>query len=286
MSATVVLSLFQAAPLIEARRAGAISALTSTDLGLTESKARLTPDGVDFANGETLGWESLEAIAASPHACFELAGGEIRKIQAFSELTGRVYSLYPTRGAPTMLVSGFPMHRIKQIDPWADTLAKVRPVLPRDSRRDARVLDTCTGLGYTALEAARFAREVVTIELDPTAQEIARRNPWSQPLFVHPAITQLIGDAAELIETFPDREFTQIVHDPPTMSLGGDLYSLTFYRATHRVLATGGRMFHYVGDPASVSGARVTRGVLFRLREAGFRRIQPRPEAFGVLACK
>lgn len=281
----VVLSRFQIEPLLAARKAGLSVARTSADLGLTESEAKLTAAGVEFAGGEALEWRGIETIAKAPRTCFELEAGTTRKIQAFSERTGRVYSLYPTSGAPTMLVSGFPMHRIQGIDPWGDTLAKTRPVFPARGARIDRVLDTCTGLGYTAIEAARRAREVVTIEIDPTAQEIARRNPWSRPLFTLPGIARRIGDAAELIAGFSAGEFTQIVHDPPALSLGGELYSLAFYREARRVLAPGGRMFHYVGDPQSVSGARVTRGVLKRLREAGFRKVEPRPEAFGVLAC-
>ena len=38
------------------------------------------------------------------------------------------------------------------------------------------MLDVCTGLGYTAIAAARTAEHVVTIELDPTVLEVARRN--------------------------------------------------------------------------------------------------------------
>ncbi|NLD73912.1 MAG: spermine synthase, partial [Chloroflexi bacterium] len=48
----------------------------------------------------------------------------------------------------------------------------------------------------------------------------------------------------------------------------------------------GGRLFHYVGDPDSKSGRSVTRGVVQRLGEAGFRDVRPRPQAFGVLARK
>jgi len=37
--------------------------------------------------------------------------GAMQKIVVFSEATNRVYSLFITAGAPTMLVSGIPMHR-------------------------------------------------------------------------------------------------------------------------------------------------------------------------------
>ncbi|HRW51172.1 MAG TPA: spermine synthase, partial [Caldilinea sp.] len=80
--------------------------------------------------------------------------------------------------------------------------------------------------------------------------------------------------------------FDAIIHDPPMFSLAGELYSLAFYRELLRVLRRGGRLFHYIGNPESKSGATVTRGVVRRLTEAGFRRVQERAQAFGVVAVK
>jgi predicted methyltransferase len=105
-------------------------------------------------------------------------------------------------------------------------------------------------------------------------------------LFETPNITALIGDSAELIETFAEESFDFILHDPPMFTLAGELYSLAFYRQLHRVLRRGGRLFHYIGNPESKSGATVTRGAARRLTEAGFRRVQPRPQAFGLIAFK
>ena len=53
-----------------------------------------------------------------------------------------------------------------------------------------------------------------------------------------------------------------------------------------RVLRRNGKLFHYIGDPDSKSGARTTKGVVRRLQEAGFTRIVPKPQAFGVAAYK
>jgi len=140
--------------------------------------------------------------------------------------------------------------------------------------------------GYTAIEAAKTAEHVTTVELDPVAQGIARLNPWSQALFNNPKITQLIGDSFEEIEHFADETFSCIIHDPPTFSLAGDLYSAEFYRQSFRVLKRRGRMFHYIGDPESKSGSRVAKGVVRRLQEAGFTRVVSKPQAFGVAAYK
>ncbi len=278
----IVLSHFQATPLLHARQAGQTAATTSSDLGLTTTQVELQPEGVVFPTGEHLPWPGLKAIAGNETVCFAIENGVPRPIRGFSELTGRAYGLLPTPSAPTLLVAGFPMHRIKDTNPHQDTLTKIKAVAPISGN----VLDTATGLGYTAIEAARTAAHVTTIELDPVAQEIARQNPWSQALFNNPKITQLIGDSFDVIEQFEAEAFSCLLHDPPTVSLAGDLYSGAFYQQAHRVLKRHGRMFHYIGDPNSATGARVTQGVIRRLREAGFARVKPAPQAFGVVAQK
>lgn len=282
MPALIVLSHFQATPLLDARKAGMTALTISPDLGVSMVEVALEPAGVRFPDGEMVRWESIERMARSENACFHISDGEAREIRVFSEHTNWLRSLMPTRGAPTMLVSGIPMHRIKDTDPLRDTLTKIatlQPIL-------GRVLDTATGLGYTAIEAAKTADEVVTIELDPAALEVARLNPWSQALFDNSRIHQLVGDAYEIVPTLGDASFARIIHDPPTLSLAGELYSATFYAHLYRLLERRGRLFHYIGDPGSPSGQRVTAGVIRRLRAAGFRRVERRPEAFGVVADK
>jgi predicted methyltransferase len=99
-------------------------------------------------------------------------------------------------------------------------------------------------------------------------------------------VTQRIGDSNDVVPEFEDGAFDGIIHDPPMFSLAGHLYGADFYAELHRVLAKRGRLFHYIGDPNSRSGANVTRGVIRRLNEVGFRKVQRRPRAFGVVAVK
>jgi predicted methyltransferase len=280
MTHPIVLSHFQTRPLLQAREANQHGVEISPRLGLTTVEVVIEPEGVHFPNGESLDWDAIEEISASKNGCFVIEDGEPRKIQAFSELTNRLYSLMPTCTAPTMLVSGIPMHRIKGTDPYHDTLEKIKTMKPVVGH----VLDTATGLGYTAIEAAKTADHVVTIELDPAVLEIARLNPWSQALFDNSKISQRIGDSCDVVEEFDDETFTRIIHDPPAFSLAGHLYASEFYVELHRVLRRGGRLFHYIGDPESKSGANITRGVIRRLREAGFSRVERHPRAFGVVA--
>jgi predicted methyltransferase len=268
--------------MLKAKLDGQSAMVTSTDLGLTKSEVKLYPDCVSFANDENLTWKNIEKIYANETACFLVENHTLQIICGFSEHSGLYYSLMPTESAPTMLISGIPMHRIKGTNPYLDTLSKIKAVAPVRGR----VLDTASGLGYTAIEAAKTAVHVVTIEIDPLAQEIARLNPWSQALFDNPKITKIIGDSFEEVERFESESFSCIIHDPPTLSLAGELYSGAFYQQAFRLLKHNGRMFHYIGDPDSKIGARVTKGVVHRLQDSGFTRVTHKPQAFGVVAYK
>lgn len=282
MTQVAVLSIYQVDPLLKARSAGLLEAMSSPDLGQSQIQVQLRDDGVVFPGENVLSWAAAEKIQQSPSNCFLLEHSEIRVAQVFSEETNLVCSLYPTSGAPSMLISGFVMHRIKGVDPMQDTLKKVATIQPIGGR----VLDTATGLGYTAIEAAKTAEQVVTIEIDPGSQAMVKLNPWSRPLLENPRITQLMGDAFDVVQTFEDASFARIIHDPPAFSLAGQLYSGEFYRQLYRVLQRGGRLFHYIGDLNSKSGSTVTKGALKRLQASGFSRVVRHPEAFGVVAYK
>ncbi len=275
----IVLSHYQIKPL----RAGAASARArvSPDLGLTMVEVALNDAGIDFPGGERLTWDDAARIVEADTNCFALEGGAIRKIQAFSETTNRACVLMPTSGAPTFLLAGFPMHRIKNIDPTQDTLKKIRAARPQGV-----VLDTSMGLGYTAIQAAQTANQVITLELDPAVVEIAQQNPWSRELFTHPKIERRLADSFEAVATFADATFNCIIHDPPTMQLAGDLYSGEFYASLYRLLRPRGRLFHYIGDLDSPSVSRIAKGVIERLYAVGFQTVKRHPEAFGVVAFK
>ena len=278
----LVISHYQADRIITARDNGDGAVSISLELGLNTTRLVVAPEGLKLPDGKTLEWAVVEGIAKSTSGCFVLEDGVPRAIQFYSEETDRVYTLYPTAGAPTMLVSGIPMHRIKDTDPHQDTLEKIRAIKPVVGQ----VLDTATGLGYTAIEAARTAEHVTTIELDPAALKVCRLNPWSQELFDNPKITQMIGDSFDVVAQLEAGSFTRVIHDPPAFSLAGDLYSGEFYRELHRVMRNRSQLFHYVGDPESKSGHSITVGVIRRLEQAGFRQVRRAPRAFGVVAVK
>lgn len=278
---SIVISHYQAEPLLAARDAGATAISASRDLGLTHTDAAVTDQGIEFADGRRIDWDSLETIAGRDNACFRITDQGPQQLKIFAEATGMLYTLFPTVTAPALLISGITMHRIVNCDPLTDAKHKVGSAAPI---RGA-VLDTAAGLGYTAIEAARSAERVVSIEVEPAVLELARANPWSTALFSDPKIALITGDTAEEIRNFGDGEFTCIVHDPP-FRFGEDLFTAAFYSEACRVLRPGGRMFHFIGAPDKKTGQRLTTGIMRRLQEAGFGRVDRKPAAFGVTAHK
>lgn len=67
-------------------------------------------------------------------------------------------------------------------------------------------------------------------------------------------------------------------------SRSAQLYSLAFYLELHRVLKSGGTLYHYIGDPSSKASGKLFRGVADRLRKAGFAAPKTSERAFGITA--
>lgn len=194
------------------------------------------------------------------------------EIRFYSEKTRRYYKLVSTRTWPYLEISGIRMHRADEIDPKRDAMLKVKAL----GKIYGRVLDCCTGLGYTAILAASEEKveEVITIEKDENVIEIAKQNPFSKPLFENPKIKIILGDAFQEIRNFEDKYFNFIIHDPPRISIAQELYSLEFYKQLFRVLKDNGRIFHYVGRPGIRQGKNYIKGIMNRLRLAGFTKIR------------
>ena len=185
---------------------------------------------------------------------------------------------------PTVEISGIKMHVTMDSDPAIDTRRKLKTLggTPRE-----RVLDTCFGLGYTAIALASLpaVTAVTTIEIDSNMLTLASESPWSQDVFDTEAITVREGDAAELIAEFPDQHFTAIVHDPPRFSMAPQLYEDRFYAECYRVLTKRGKMYHYTGNPnQKTRKTSLPEKTVERLRQAGFRKALISYQ--GVLASK
>jgi len=178
------------------------------------------------------------------------------------------YKLYPVSmyTAPTLEISGIKMHRVVGITPWEDAGSKVDVL---GDLSGSRVLDICTGLGYTAIHALRRGGRVTSIEVDENVLEVASYNPWSWGL---EKVELVLGDAFEVVRDFDDGSFDVIIHDPPRFSRAGELYGRDFYVELFRVLSHGGKMFHYTGRVGYMRrGLDLVRSVARRLSVVGFR---------------
>lgn len=253
----------------------------SFDLGLSESEVELSGAGVVLPDREVVSWEDLEEISGRGDAAFFVEGGAVFQA-AVSD--GGFLKLLPTAGAPTLEIDGVRMHRTVGTTPEVDARVKL-DALGVDG---GRVLDTCTGLGYTVLEALRRGGEfVVSVERRAGVLRLAGLNPWSAGLFDDGRVSLVLGDSGGLVGGFPGGFFDYVVHDPPRFSHAGHLYSGEFYRQLFRVLRPGGRLFHYTGMPGSRRRrVDLKRGVTDRLRGVGFVGVRWVGEALGVVCSR
>lgn len=262
----MLIDTYEARRILEAFEAGRDSILAFFDLRFTQAEVRFR--GGKIVIGEiSYDPEVIRKIAKNP-AIFLVE--DPPRIIAFFDKS--YYKLEPIENtAPTLEIDGIRMHRTKYLTPLEDARNKIKLVAVAEGED---VLDSCTGLGYTAIEAYRKKARVITIEKDPNVIEIAEYNPYSRDLFKgieERKITLLNEDATEAIQSFEDDSFNIILHDPPRFSLAGELYSKSFYRDLYRVLRVRGRMFHYIGKPGSrYRGKDFISGIEQRLTEVGF----------------
>jgi len=263
---------------------GAETVTATLDLGRSEIELPVEAGAVRLPDGQSLRPEGLEVIAANPESVYTVLDDEPEKVTWFSRETNKVYTLRATSGWPALEISGILMHRIKGTDPKADAASKIAAIAPVRGR----VLETCCGLGYSAIHAAETAESVTVFEIDPNVVDMARLNPYSQPLFDDTGNIELRNEnVAEAITGLPDRAFDFIIHDPPTLAVAGELYGDEFYRQLFRVLRPRGRLFHYTGDPGSrTRGQDLPGRVKDRLSGLGFAQVRREPGALGVSATR
>ncbi len=263
---------------LKAIRDGDESVRISPDLNLSEVEIPLESAFAEIG-GKRFSRDELKALAEKTSGVILVREGETRRLEFYKE---HYYKLRPTEFAPTVEIDGIQMHRTRDFNPWEDARRKAKlAVRPGDT-----VLDTCGGLGYTAIWAARLgASSVVSVEKDRNIVELRELNPHSREFFHEPVIS-IAGDISEIILDFSPGEFDSVIHDPPRFSLAGELYGGNFYRELSRALRKGGRMFHYTGEPYSRGrGRRFVQGVMERLKSAGFE-VEHLAEELGVTARK
>ncbi|MBI2138148.1 methyltransferase [Candidatus Woesearchaeota archaeon] len=219
---------------------------------------------------------------AKDDTCYIIHKNKLEAVAFFSDETKLYYKLVPTGSWPTIKISSTPMHRHIHLSPKQDTNLKIRAISPVDGR----VLDTCCGLGYTAVVAAKTAEQVVTFEKDKNVIHIAEFNPYSESLFNNPKIMIMEKDVFPGIKKFPGCFFDCIIHDPPTVAYAPELYSSEFHSELFRVLKPYGRLFHYCPTPRKTKGKLYYPKLIRRLKDAGFNNVFFSRESSGIVARK
>ncbi|MCL5007237.1 MAG: methyltransferase domain-containing protein [Candidatus Marsarchaeota archaeon] len=245
---------------------------TSLDLGLSKSVVEKSSSGVTFPGGQFISIEKLQH-ARRRHRdedCFTIEGDSMFYLYRFDGKTA--YRLYEPKKdwPPTLWINGSMMHTVSVSKPTDEAMEKAREL----GRRPGMVLETCFGLGYSAIALIQKcgAIGVSSHEISSDVLDIARENPWSGKALSDSRINVSNNDIKEAIHEAEDSSFDSVLHDPPNVKIDGELYSEKFYSELFRVLKRGGKLYHFVGGGKTPHEYKVnyTRGVMRRLSEAGF----------------
>lgn len=230
----------------------------SLDLGKTTTTISLTPADPIINNNQI----KLPTLRDKDKSCYLIKGKIVEKMQYASPETGEFYKLIPTSGRPILQISGTSMHKQQFIERIAQEKLK------------GNILDAGTGLGYTAMAAAKTAKNVTTIEHDPTVIELQKLSPWSQELFTRKSITCLEGDVTQLVKNAQKESFDNIIYDAGTPKSSGNFFSTENYAETFRILKRKGRLFHYIPRPQIEQGRDFAKAIIKRLEELGFKLLE------------
>ena len=251
----------------------------SLDLGKTRTQIIKKKEEVIIQNQEV----SLEQLKkVKEKACYMLENNALQKIAFFSKESNLYYKLVPTSDWPTITLSSTPMHRTIHISPKGDTQTKIHEISPVRGN----VLDTCCGLGYTAIFAAKNAERVHTFEQDPYVIHVAGLNPYSEELFSSKKITLHQKSVLDEINEFPDQFFDRIIHDPPTFKYAPELYTKEFHAQLYRILKRSGILYHYCPCPQKTKGNLFYPRMIKQLNELGFHHGEYHERSSGIRAVK
>ena len=265
--------------IVNAMENGMDTVRVSLDLNLSENEWTIAGNRLMMDEDSFLEKGQLTPVCAADNKIFFYRNGRLQPV----EFRGSgYYKLVPTPTVPTLEINGIKMHRSKDIDPMTDARLKAGKVV----RKGDIVLDTCGGLGYSALFAVKAGAEtVISTEKDNAVIFLRTLNPWTPG---DSRIELAHADICRHITQFANRQFNSIIHDPPRFtSATGDLYGKTFYHALFRVLKPRGRLFHYTGSPKKIKEQdRFLKNTRKRLESAGFQQVVFLDRLQGFLAEK
>jgi predicted methyltransferase len=267
--------------IFNAHKNGEKKVCVSLDLNLSEQTYSITDSHLLLSDDISIELTRLEGIRLIKNRIFIFKDNVLSPLEIRSD---GYYKLVPTNSLPTLEINGIKMHRSKDIDPETDAELKTQLVV---SLGDV-VLDTCGGLGYSALFALKAgARHVISTEKSKAVIELRNLNPWIAR--AETSHIQLIHtDITREIEKFDDTSFNSIIHDPPRFtSSTGDLYGLAFYKQLFRVMTSRSKLFHYTGSPKKIKNEdKFIKNAIKRLVKAGFNDVCFHDNLQGIYAKK
>ncbi|MFA5008116.1 MAG: methyltransferase domain-containing protein [Candidatus Omnitrophota bacterium] len=243
------------------------------DFGLKEINVCIDKENIIFSGINTINRE--EKI--KDNFCYLINDNKIEPLAYFSDSTNRFYKLTPTNDWPTLSIGSVPMHKLSS--PKSDTENKISLLKPY-----GYTLDTCMGLGYSAILASKYAK-VITFEKDENVYALAKLNPVSEELFFSGNIEVRQADISSAIKEFGANYFDCIMHDPPTFKLAPELFGAAFYAELYRVLKNGGRLFHYTPFYKISQGYDFPSKIREKLKKTGFKLLEFSPDRGGIV-CK
>ncbi|MCK5837229.1 MAG: hypothetical protein KAH09_08185 [Desulfobacula sp.] len=255
-----------ATKILDAIQKGETRIRLSLDLNLSQKIWQIAGNRLMLDGDTAMDVETLTAIGAVKNKIFILQNKTLTPIEVRSD---GYYKLVPTTSAPTLEINGIKMHRSKDIDPLTDARLKTQLVV----RAKDTVLDTCGGLGYSAIFALKAgAGKVISTEKSSAVIKIRQLNPWLKP-YAASRLELIHTDITQAIDHYESGLFNSVIHDPPRFtSATGDLYGKKFYAALFRVMANHSKLFHYTGSPKKIkSKDTFVKNTLNRLALCGFK---------------
>jgi predicted methyltransferase len=245
-----------------------ISVSLDLDFSGEKEKIELFDKGIVFNKKKI----EIPKIRDDDKSCYLILEDVFEKVQYSSG--GGVYKLIPTSFRPILQISGTSMHKQSFIE------------RVEKDKLFGRILDSGTGLGYTAIVASKTASKIITIEIDEMVSEIQKINPYSQGLFENKNIEIAYGDLVDEIKKFRSTEFNFIILDGGTPRSSGEFFSQENYNQAFRVLKFGGRLYHYVPNYHANRGVDFAARISSYLKKAGFKKIVRDEEGSYLVASK
>ena len=270
-----------AGTIIEAARRRQTTIEISLDLNLSRQTCTIQNGRLIINENTEINLELIQTILSKKNKIVMCSQNDLRPL----EITDNgYYKLVPTDSAPILEINGIKMHRSKTIDPLEDARQKAKLVV----RHGDTVLDTCGGLGYSALYCLKAgALKVISTEKSREVVRLRAFNPWIESR-MDEGLEFCRADILDKIHEFKNGQFNSVIHDPPRFSSAtGDLYGIFFYSQLLRVLGPGGRLFHYTGSPKRIKKQdSFVQNTIKRLARAGFSALKYVDRLQGIYAEK